>query len=171
MLCPLPNSIRSIGTTPRTYENKFRDDGPIAARPIEHLPKHALAWWRSPSNLPRSLTASGVLCRLNRETASRHTVAETCAAPLRRVLRLGYARTYRLTGQRKGKVVALERATPFLFWLSLYGWRTSVSPKTRCCASNAGTPAQLETVLVLSGGSFCFLLCLFSFTSLWTPSV
>jgi hypothetical protein len=160
----LINSVCSIGTTPRTHEKQFRDDGSVAARPIEHLPKHALAWWRLPSNLPRCLTASGVLCRLNRETASRYTVAETCVAPLRRVLRLGYARTYRLTGQRKGKVVALERATPFLFWLSLYGWRIAVSPQTHCRAFNSGTPDQLETILVLSGGSFCFLLCLFSFT-------
>ena len=100
MACSLPNSMRSNSVTLGTHENEFRNDGSSAARLFEHLPKHALAWRRSPSNLPCSLTATGSFCCLNRETASRLYGAETCAASLRRMLRLGYARTYQLTGQR-----------------------------------------------------------------------
>lgn len=88
---PRPYFLRSTGNTPRTYETQFRLDGSTAAWPVEHLPKHALAWRSSPSDLPCGLVATGSICRLNRETASRYTVAETYAAPLRRVLRQGLA--------------------------------------------------------------------------------
>jgi len=216
MACSLPNSMRSNSVTLGTHENEFRNDGSSAARLFEHLPKHALAWRRSPSNLPCSLTATGSFCCLNRETASRSYGAETCVALLRWVLRLGHARTSQLTGQRlkeklwllRGRILAGSQrlhcvysshwtlfhappwliteadrgsgfesrcvrtgATPFLFWLSLYGWRLAWSPNTQCLASNVGTPTQLETVLVLSRGSFCFLLCLFSFTFSFSPSI
>lgn len=106
--------LRSNGNTPRTYEKQFRLDGSNAAWPFEHLPKHALAWWRSPSDLPCSLTATGSICRLNPDTASGHTVAETYAAPLRRVLRSGLAMLARkrlsgILSQQKEKFGSLQR--------------------------------------------------------------
>lgn len=52
--------MRSDGITPRTYENNFRNHGPDAGWPSEHLPKHAPACWRPPWSLARSLIATGV---------------------------------------------------------------------------------------------------------------
>lgn len=139
--------LRSNGNTPRTYEKQFRLDGSNAAWPFEHLPKHALAWWRSPSDLPCSLTATGSICRLNPDTASGHTVAETYAAPLRRVLRSGLAMLARkrlsgILSQQKEKFGSLQRGE-----IKCFGY-AQVSPSFSFALSLSKMKSAILTICV-----------------------
>ncbi len=84
-------------------------------------------------NLPRSeKSGRGLFYLLNRKTALRHTVAETCRAPLRGMLGLGHARIARLTGQQRTEndcPLKFSEDSGFPFSFSLRSGRLSLAPR------------------------------------------
>ena len=146
-------------------QSKFRSA--VASRDSKTLP-HAVGVFLCPrfASPPLTNVIGGYAFRMSHETASRHTVAETCVAPLRLVLRLGHARTERLTGQHQTEndsALGLSGHCGFPFGSpSLWTGPRSVPTKPAARFPDL-LLASLGTVLLLSGGSFCLGSCFFSF--------